>query len=163
MKISQARRPPGAEISITRSPSITAPRSRKASRCGSSRRRPIVSPPGGGIATLPKRASSGPASRNEARICAATSSSSSVESIESACSLRSWALSHSVLTPIPSSRLICASASRIRGMLRRITSSSVSRQAASSGRAAFLFPAVTISPESSAPPWITNFSKARLG
>ena len=48
------------------------------------------------------------------------------------------------------------------GTLRRVTSSSVSRQAASSGRAAFLFPAATISPESGTPPWMTNFSKAGL-
>ena len=38
--------------SIQRSPSTRAPRSRKASRCGSSRRRPMKSPPGGGIARL---------------------------------------------------------------------------------------------------------------
>ena len=37
-----------------------------------------VSPPGGGIRTSPKRASSGPASRNEARIRAARPSSTSV-------------------------------------------------------------------------------------
>ena len=44
--------------------------------CGSSRRRPITSPPGGGIVAEPNLASSGPASRNEARIrsarCAST-------------------------------------------------------------------------------------------
>ena len=40
----------------------------KASRCGSRRRRPMTSPPGGGISARPKRASSGPASRNEARM-----------------------------------------------------------------------------------------------
>ena len=36
--------------------------------CGSSRRRPITSPPGGGTLARPRRASSGPASRNDARI-----------------------------------------------------------------------------------------------
>ena len=41
------------------------------------------------------------------------------------------------------------------------SSSSVSRQAASSGSAAFLLPAAAISPESGAPPWITNFSIPR--
>jgi putative nucleotidyltransferase with HDIG domain len=36
--------------------------------CGSSRRRPITSPPGGGATARPKRASSGPTRRNDARI-----------------------------------------------------------------------------------------------
>ena len=42
---------------------------RALSKWGSSRRRPITSPPGGGINALPNLASSGPASRKEARIC----------------------------------------------------------------------------------------------
>ena len=58
--------------------STTAPSARKASRCGSRRRRPITSPPGGGICTRPKRASSGPASRNDARIRSDSSGSTSV-------------------------------------------------------------------------------------
>ena len=44
--------------------STCAPSARNASRCGSSRRRPITSPPGGGSSAAPKRASSGPATRN---------------------------------------------------------------------------------------------------
>ena len=48
--------------------------------------------------------------------------------------------------------------SRMRGTLCSTTSSSVRRAHASSGRAAFLFPAGTIVPESGAPPWMTNFS-----
>ena len=44
----------------------------------SSRRRPITSPPGGGTVTRPKRARSGPARRNEARISRASSASRSV-------------------------------------------------------------------------------------
>ena len=76
MKISQARRPPGGAVSsIQRSPSTRAPRSLKASRWASRRRRPMKSPPGGGIRASPKRASSGPASRNEARIRLESSSS----------------------------------------------------------------------------------------
>ena len=51
---------------------------RNASMCGSSRRRPITSPPGGGIVAEPKRASSGPASRNEARIRSAKATSTVV-------------------------------------------------------------------------------------
>src|SRR5262245_52858917 len=46
----------------------------------------------------------------------------------------------------------------MRGTLWSSSSSSVSRQAARIGSAAFLLPAAVISPESGAPPWITNFS-----
>ena len=46
MKISQAQSPPGALSSIQRSPSTRAPRSLKASRWASRRRRPMKSPPG---------------------------------------------------------------------------------------------------------------------
>src|SRR4051794_30004429 len=46
----------------------------------------------------------------------------------------------------------------MRGTLRTITSSSVRRQAARAGRAAFLLPAGTMLPESGAPPSMTNFS-----
>ena len=75
MKISQAQSPLGALSSIQRLPSTLAPRSLKASRWASRRRRPMKSPPGGGIFASPKRASSGPASRNEARILPESSSS----------------------------------------------------------------------------------------
>ncbi len=44
--------PAGAVSSIQRSPSTTAPRSLKASRWASSRRRPMKSPPGGGTCDL---------------------------------------------------------------------------------------------------------------
>ncbi len=56
------------------------------------------------------------------------------------------------------SSAIIASTSLIRGTLRRITSSSVSRQAARIGSAPFLLPAGTIVPDSGTPPSITNFS-----
>ena len=45
----------------------------------------MKSPPGGGMRASPKRASSGPASRNEARIRAASPSSTSVSVTASAC------------------------------------------------------------------------------
>ena len=52
-----------------------------------------------------------------------------------------------------------ASTSEIRGTLRRITSSSVSRQAARIGSAPFLLPAAVIVPDSGTPPSMTNFSR----
>ena len=79
MKKSHACRPPsGAVRRMSRPCSTVAPRARKASRCGSSRRRPITSPPGGGSSASPKRASSGPATRNEARMRSASVGSTSV-------------------------------------------------------------------------------------
>ena len=150
--------PSGAEISIQREPSMRAPMSRKASRCGSRRRRPMKSPPGGGIRASPKRARSGPASRNEARMRAESSSSGEVSPTASACRRSSLAAVHATFTPRRSSIASCASVSRIRGTFWSSTSSSVSRQAARIGRAAFLLPAAVISPVSGAPPWITNFS-----
>ncbi len=75
MNTSQGSRPRGALRTISRPVSALAPIARNASRCGSRRRRPITSPPGGGITARWKRASSGPASRNEARISSASSRS----------------------------------------------------------------------------------------
>ena len=158
MKKSQACRPSRACSRYQRSNSTSAPSARKASRCGSRRRRPITSPPGGGMSALPKRASSGPASRNEARMRSAAAGSTSVWPISSACSATTFSSRHSCLTPRRASRSIIASTSRMRGMLRSTTSSSVRRLAASTGRAAFLLPAGTISPERGVPPSMMNFS-----
>ena len=55
-----------------------------------------------------------------------------------------------------------ASTSRIRGTFATTTSSSVRSEAASTGRAAFLFPAGTTVPDKGTPPSITNFSMRRL-
>ena len=70
---------------------------------------------------------------------------------------------HSALQPMLSSSAICVSTSRMRGTLERLTSSSVRRQAARIGSAAFLFPATVISPERGVPPWMTNLSIWGLG
>ena len=163
MKIRHGFRPSPAVISIMRSPLTVAPMSMNASRWGSRRRRPIVSPPGGGIVASPKRASSGPASRNDARIRAASASSTELPAIASAWSCSSFSPVHSALTPMLSSRATCVSTSRIRGTLESFSSSEVSRQAARIGSAAFLLPATVISPDRGAPPWMTNFSIGWLG
>ena len=118
----------------------------------------MKSPPGGGIRASPKRASSGPASRNEARMRAESASSGAVSVTPSACSRSSLCPDHRALTPRPSSTATWVSVSRIRGTFLSTTSSSVSRQAARIGKAAFLLPAAVISPESGGPPLITNFS-----
>ncbi len=67
-----------ASMWMSRPCSTVAPRARKASRCGSRRRRPITSPPGGGMTVRPKRVSSGPAARNDARMRSARPASTSV-------------------------------------------------------------------------------------
>src|SRR6478609_5190803 len=133
----------------------------KASRWGSRRRRPMTSPPGGGITARPKRASSGPASRNEARMRSATSLSTiEFSSTPAAHSEMLWFSRRSTRTPTPSSSSSIASTSRICGTLLSTTSSSVRTQAARMGSAAFLLPAGAIVPDSGTPPSITNFSIA---
>ena len=64
------------------------------------------------------------------------------------------------LDPEPLKQRELASTSRIRGTRCSSNSSSVSRQAARIGSAAFLLPATVSSPESGTPPWMTNFSIA---
>src|SRR3954452_23918904 len=159
MKKSHGRRPPaGVFIEISLPCSTVAPSARKASRCGSGRRRPITSPPGGGITALPKRASSGPAARKEARMRSASAASTSVLCTLAAQRTTVLGSGRSIVTPRSASRSSRASVSRIRGTLCRVTRSSVSSAQASSGSAAFLFPAGTTVPESGTPPSITNFS-----
>ena len=72
----EARRAP--RTCRRRSISTIAPSPASANRCVSTRRRPITSPPGGGTSARPKRPSSGPASRIDARIRSASRSSSAV-------------------------------------------------------------------------------------
>src|SRR3954447_9742482 len=164
MKKSVERRPPlGAERRMWRSCWTSAPRALKASRCVSRRRRPMTSPPGGGISAEPKRASSGPAVRNEARRRSAIEASTVVDGMRAACRESVWPSRHCTRVPSAASRSIMACVSRIRGTLCRTTSSSVSRAQASSGSAAFLFPAGTIVPDRGTPPWMTNFSMEGSG
>src|SRR3954453_10570529 len=159
MNTSPARRRPASTRLEVSWRSTTAPRAWKASRCGSSRRRPMTSPPGGGMSARPKRASSGPASRNEARMradrCGSTNDSSVIPAAQMA---TSWSARHSTVAPRCSSRSSMAWTSRMRGTLRTTTSSAVSADAARQGRAAFLLPAGTTVPDSGAPPSMTNFS-----
>src|SRR5215468_6342184 len=128
--------------------------------CGSSRRRPITSPPGGGTFARPKRVSSGPASRNDARMRLASSSCTSCVATSAAWMRTSFAPSQSTSAPSWSSSATIASTSRMRGTLRSTTGSSVSRQAARIGSAPFLLPATRTRPLSGLPPSITNDSTA---
>src|SRR3954447_25013044 len=118
----------------------------------------MTSPPGGGISAEPKRASSGPATRKEARIRSARAGSTSVPLIPSACTATVLSSTQSTETPRSASSVSIASVSRMRGTFPITTRSSVSRLAARSGRAAFLLPAGTMVPDSGTPPSMTSFS-----
>ena len=81
----------------------------------SRRRRPITSPPGGGTTARPKRASSGPASRNEARISRQRRGSSAVLVIEVASTITSFGPVQAVCAPRSASSSTIVSTSRMRG------------------------------------------------
>src|SRR3954470_11401382 len=159
MKKSQATRPPsGATRRMSRPCSTWAPSARNASRCGSRRRRPITSPPGGGSSASPQRASSGPPTSTDARMRSASVGSASVVRMFAARSATVLPSRRSISTPRSASSASMASTSRMCGMLCSTTCSSVSRLHASSGSAAFLFPAGRMAPHSGTPPSMTNFS-----
>src|SRR5919198_3312829 len=138
--------------------SISAPSSANAWMCGSRRRRPITSPPGGGTLARPSLASKGPASRNDARIRLASSASSSCDVSSDACTRTSLSPVHSISAPRSPISAIIVSTSRIRGTLRSTTDSVASRHAARIGRAPFLFPAAVTRPFSGCPPSMTKYS-----
>ena len=136
-----------------------APRS--ASMWGSSRRRPMKSPPGGGISARPRRASSGPASRNEARICSPSAASTArrVDARRRTASARSRRASRRGRRGPRGSRASRrrrGSAGRCRDTARRRSAPT----AAIIASAPFLLPAGTTVPVSGAPPWMTSLSIA---
>ena len=130
--------------------------------CGSSRRRPITSPPGGGTLARPSRASSGPASRNDARIrsaraavdLVATRAPADRRAPRSARPLRARRRS-----PQTSSSIV--STSRMRGTFESVTGSSASRHAARIGSAPFLLPEARMRPLSGFPPSMTRVMRRR--
>jgi hypothetical protein len=119
------------------------------------RRRPITSPPGRPSCAFFILASNGPAKSSDARISPASFCGTSTE--RGAPLIRTVCGSSSS-TVAPSARAISSipRTSRIRGRLRKVTGSSVSRLAAMSGSASFLLPAGVISPRSGVPPSTLN-------
>ena len=154
------RRPWSPEVCMSKRPlmSTSTPSSARAWTCGSSRRRPITSPPGGGTLARPKRASSGPASRNEARIWLQRSGSSSVFSAFLGSIRISFGPVHSTSAPTSASSATIVSTSRIRGTFESVTGSLASRVAARIGSAPFLFPAAETRPPRGVPPSMTKLS-----
>ena len=89
--------------------------------CGSRRRRPITSPPGGGTLARPSRASSGPASRNDARIRSASTASTSCDESSPRSTRTSFGPVHSALAPVRATSSIIVSTSRMRGTFDSVT------------------------------------------
>ena len=123
----------------------------------------MKSPPGGGMRASPKRANSGPASKNEARIRSESTSSGAVEVIE-------WALRRSSLTADHSAPH--PDALEHRDLRLRVTDPGhvgqhhllVGEQAGGEDRQRRVLVAGSDDlPESGGPPWMTNFSIGRLG
>src|SRR4051794_35948185 len=129
-----------------------APNCSKARKCVSRRLRPITSPPGGGSATSPQRASSGAASRIEARMRAQSSGSRSAARISLAWIKSVLRACHSAVAPTERTSSTSVSVSRIRGTLSSVTGCSVSSAAAMIGSAAFLLPDGSMVPERRWPP-----------
>jgi len=128
----------------------------------SRRRRPNDVAAGGGSITSPQRASSGPASRIEARIRAHSTGSRSAARM-----LLAWIASvlrcrHSADAPTDRISSTSVSVSRMRGTFSSVTGCSVSNAAAMIGNAAFLFPEGAMVPVSRWPPSTMYWSGTRL-
>src|SRR5215216_5643127 len=144
--------------SRARSKRAWTPRERKASRWVSSRRRPITSPPGGGSRQWPVLATSGAASSTDARM-RVHRAGSRVGRRRPRGSMRTWlGAVRSTLAPVEATSSSMVSTSRIWGTLCSTTGSSASRQAATMGSAAFLFPDGRMVPLSGCPPLMTKLS-----
>src|SRR4051812_995064 len=137
---------------------MSAPSRANAWMCVSSRRLPITSPPGGGTSARPCRARSGPAKRMDARMRLQSSSSSSCFVIPEPFIRTSPPPTRSTSAPRSAARSSIVSTSLIDGTLVSVTGPSASRQAATIGSAAFLFPAARIDPVSGRAPSMTKAS-----
>src|SRR5262245_32681782 len=119
--------------------------------CRSIAREPMLQPPGIATLALPKRASSGPRTRIDARI-RLTSSYGVSAGRTSEVSRTSSPCFHAVPTPRCSSTSTIVMQSWIRGTLRSVNRPSASTAAAMSLSAEFLAPAIWMIPSSGVPP-----------
>ena len=154
----RAAQPVGPAARTDAPTSTWAPSSAKAWMCGSSRLRPMTSPPGGAIVALPKRESSGPARRNDARMRLQRRGSGLDLATFAVCTRTSFGPAQPMSAPRSASSSIIVSTSLIRGTFSRTTGSVVRRVAARIGRAPFLFPAARMVPFSGREPSMTNAS-----
>ena len=137
-----------------------APIFSRPARWRSTGRAPMAQPPGVDTRAWPKRASSGPSARNDARIVFTRSYGASVRPSVARFDRRPRARRRSRATSAPRWR---STASVVRmsasaGTCRSVQRSGVSSVANSSGRAAFFAPLTSTSPSSTTPPRITMLS-----
>ncbi len=128
--------------------------------CWSTGRAPMAQPPGSDTRAVPKRATSGPSTRIDARMVFTMSYGASVRVTASAFR-RTVAPSRSAATPIWRSSFSVVTTSCSCGTLSTMNSSGVSRLAARIGSAAFFAPEIVTSPPSGLPPRILSLSMAR--
>ena len=133
---------------------ILAPSSCNARKWVSTRRRPMTSPPGGGMMALPVRATSGPANKIDARIFLLNAAGMSELRISDASIFHSCSPIFSTLAPSACKIKSITPVSSISGIFRKITGSSLKSVAAIQGKAAFLFPLAAIVPRIGMPPSI---------
>ena len=139
-----------------RLPAFTfAPSAAKPSRCVSSLRCPMPSPPGGGRDTPPARARRGPAKRNDVRIFRARPGSRrAVRSFAAVMVTVRAARSHSTFAPNAWAQASMLRTSAMSGMFVRTTGSDVRSAAATIGNAAFLLPGTRCVPDTALRPLI---------
>ncbi len=162
--MSAARKRPslGARATTLPASSFTsAPNASNPARCKSIGRVPIAQPPGKETFALPKRASSGPSARTDARIVFTSSYGASKSATCAAVILCVLSSGVRTVAPISSSRRRCVMMSRTYGMLWSVTVSGVSSAAAMQGSAEFLAPLIETLPWSGRPPEIRNLSTMR--
>src|SRR6185437_12754354 len=130
-------------------PSVCRPR-----MCWSTGREPIAQPPGSDTSAWPKRATSGPSTRIEARMVRTRSYGAMQVLVVRGSTCIFMRSSSTSCTPIwPSSSMKVVTSCRC-GTLPMLTGSSASRQAARIGSTAFLAPEMPTSPWSGTPPLI---------
>src|SRR5690606_29663062 len=137
---------------------ISSPRGSIPLMCWSTGRCPIAQPPGRLTRASPKRATSGPRTRMEARMVLTRSYGASRQVISDASS-STWSLSPlRYFTPSLSKRRSVVPISRRRGTFSNVNFSAVSRLAHKMGRAAFLAPDMATSPCKGRPPRMRSLS-----
>ncbi|CFN70142.1 Uncharacterised protein [Bordetella pertussis] len=138
--------------------SISAPSAASPLMCWSTGRWPIAQPPGRLTRAWPKRASSGPSTRIEARMVLTSSYGASRLSTWSACRVTVPSPARSARTPMRPSRRSVVEVSFSCGTLPSTSGSAVSRLAHRMGRAAFLAPETVTSPRRGEPPVMRSLS-----
>ncbi|MCY1199244.1 hypothetical protein D9M72_106440 [compost metagenome] len=137
---------------------MSAPSAARPLMCWSTGRWPMVQPPGRLTRASPKRATSGPSTRIEARMVLTRSYGASRLSTLSAWSVTMPSAPRSARTPMRASRRSMVAVSFRCGTLDRASVSAVSRLAHRIGRAEFLAPEMEISPCSGEPPVMRSLS-----